>query len=110
MPDDVRQKMEDEWFARNEEELLRQARRDHEKRSKELALLQAEGEERRLKELHYLKCPKCGHDMKQKTIDGVEVDQCTTCEGIFFDKGEMDTVLLKRSEERRGFFRSLTGL
>ena len=31
-------------------------------------------------------------------------------EGLFFDKGEMDTLLLKRSEERRGFFRSLTGL
>ena len=110
MPDETRQKMEDEWFARNEEELLRQARREHERRIQELASKQQEGEERRLRELHHLKCPKCGHDMSVQHIDEIEVEQCNTCQGLFFDKGELDSILLKHTEERRGFFRKLTGL
>jgi len=110
MTDDPRRKMEDEWFARNEEEMLRQARREHQRRMQNLEAQQQEGENRRLRDLHFMKCPKCGHDMTVKDVDGVEVDQCGTCEGIFFDKGELDAVLLKRAEERRGFFRRLSGL
>jgi len=37
----------------------------------------------------------------------VEVDRCTFCEGIYFDAGELDRVLLKKEEERKGFFRRL---
>jgi|SRR5881409_2586376 len=110
MTDDVRKKVEDEWFARHEQELLREARRDHERRMKELSARQTEGETRRLRELHYLKCPKCGHDMSTRAIEGIEIDQCGTCEGLFFDKGELDAILLKRPDERRGFFRKLRGL
>jgi len=110
MTEDVRHKVEDEWFARNEEELLRQARRDHERRMTELRASQQEGESRRLRELHYLKCPKCGHDMSARDIEGIEVDMCGTCAGLFFDKGEFDAILLKRASERRGFFRKLMGL
>ena len=110
MPDDTRQKMEDQWFARNEEELLRQARREHEKRMQELAARQKDGEESRLRELHYLKCPKCGHDMSITKIESIEIDQCGTCHGVFFDRGELDALLLERASERRGFFRKLTGL
>lgn len=109
MTDDVRQRVEDEWFAHHEEELLRQARREHDRRMKELAAQQSEGEKRKLRDLHYLKCPKCGHDMLARKIDDIDIDQCGTCEGLFFDKGELDAVLLKRSRERRGFFRKLTG-
>ncbi|HKY34049.1 MAG TPA: zf-TFIIB domain-containing protein [Candidatus Polarisedimenticolia bacterium] len=110
MPEDVRQKNEDEWFARHEAEMLRQARREHETRMSELSERQREGEERRLKELHFLKCPKCGHDMSIKHVEGIEVEECGTCRGLFFDNGELDSLLLKRSDERKGFFRKLRGL
>ncbi len=110
MRDDARQKNEDQWFARNEEGLLRQARREHEKRMQELGTRQREGEERRLRELHYLKCPKCGHDMTVTKVDAIEIEQCGTCEGVFFDKGELNALLLKHAAERRGFFRKLTGM
>src|SRR5262245_34677855 len=110
MTEDVRHKVEDEWFARHEEELLRQARRDHESRMKALRAEQTDGESRRLRELHWLKCPKCGHDMSALTIEGIEVDRCGTCDGLFFDRGELDALLLKRAEDRRGFFRKLMGL
>ncbi|HET9482289.1 MAG TPA: zf-TFIIB domain-containing protein [Candidatus Polarisedimenticolia bacterium] len=110
MADDTRQRMEDEWFARNEEELLRQARRAHEQRLQDLTGRQIEGEARRLRELHYLKCPKCGHDMSSRTLEGIEIEECGTCQGLFFDRGELDSLLLKQSEERRGFFRKLIGM
>lgn len=110
MPDDIRKKTEEEWFARHEAEKLRRSREDHARRMQELAEQQKEGETRRLRDLHYLKCCKCGHDMSVLQIDGVEVEQCGTCRGIFLDKGELDTILLKQSGERRGFFRKLTGM
>lgn len=110
MPEDTRQKVEDEWFARHEEELLRQARREHEHRMQQLAEKQRAGEEQRLRDLHHLKCPKCGHDMTVRHVEEIEVEQCGTCEGIFFDKGELDAILLKRGDERRGFFRRLRGI
>ena len=39
--------------------------------------------------------------------DGVTIDRCSHCEGIFFDAGELDQVLLKHDADRRGFFRKL---
>jgi Zn-finger nucleic acid-binding protein len=34
-------------------------------------------------------CPKCGIVLNNKTIEGVEVDECRKCEGIWFDKDEL---------------------
>jgi len=110
MPEDTRHKMEDKWFAENEESLLREARRSHERKLKELAGRQQKGEERELRELHYLKCPKCGHDMRVTTQDGIEVEVCGTCEGIFLDKGELLELGLKPVAERRSWLRRILGL
>jgi uncharacterized protein len=112
MTEDIRQKQkpEEEWFARQEAELLKRSREEHARKMAELAERQKEGEMRRLRELHYLKCPKCGHDMSVRQVDGVEVEQCGTCSGVFLDKGELETILLKQSGERRGFFRKLIGM
>ena len=54
-----------------------------------------------------MKCPKCGHDMKEEDLEGVEIDRCTFCEGIFFDAGELEQLFLKREQERKSFFRRL---
>jgi Zn-finger nucleic acid-binding protein len=56
-----------------------------------------------------MKCPKCGHDMAEEELEGVRVDRCSFCEGVFLDAGELDQVMLKRESERRGFFRRLVG-
>ena len=34
-----------------------------------------------------MKCPKCGHDLKAETLEGIEIDRCTFCEGFFLDAG-----------------------
>jgi hypothetical protein len=102
-------KREDDWFRENERHLLELARAEREKRERERAQREKAEEMARLKQLHHLKCPKCGHDMKEEVLDQVTIDRCAFCEGIFFDAGELDQLLLKTSEARRGFFRHLIG-
>lgn len=35
-------------------------------------------------------CPKCNNDMEAIVYEGVEVDRCRSCQGIWFDAGESD--------------------
>jgi hypothetical protein len=98
---------EDEWFRQNEQQLLEAARTARLKREQERAGREKAEERQRLKELHFMKCPKCGHDLKEETLEGVTADRCTYCEGIFFDAGELERILVQRDEQRRGFFRRL---
>ncbi len=92
---------EDEWFARHEEELLRQARRKRQR---------AEQEARQEKANAALpKCPKCANDLQEEDIAGVTIDRCIVCEGIFLDRGELEEILLRNTTERRGIFRKLLG-
>jgi uncharacterized protein len=98
---------EDDWFRQNERELLEAARIARLKRQQEREAGEKEEERRRLRELHYLKCPKCGHDMKAQELSGVEVDRCSHCEGVFFDAGEFESIFTKRAEERHSFWRGL---
>lgn len=37
-----------------------------------------------------LRCPKCRESMEAVEADGVEIDRCTGCGGIWFDAGELD--------------------
>lgn len=106
--DEVDRSREDAWFRENEKELLDAARLAREKREQERAAKEKAEERERLKKLHYMKCPKCGHDLKTEEIHGIEVDRCTFCEGFFMDAGEMEQLYLKKSaSERRGFTRWL---
>ena len=40
-----------------------------------------------------LTCPKCGADMRSYERNGVNVDQCTGCRGIFLDRGELERLV-----------------
>ena len=35
-------------------------------------------------------CPKCGGEMRRYERNGVDIDQCTECRGIFLDRGELE--------------------
>lgn len=37
-----------------------------------------------------LLCPKCHNVMHQYERNGVTVDQCTECKGLFLDRGELE--------------------
>lgn len=102
---------EDDWFRQNERHLLEAAREARLKRERERAAREKESERRRLRELHFMKCPKCGHDLKAEQQHGIEVDRCTFCEGVFLDAGELEDLFLKKkAEERQGITRWLLGI
>jgi Zn-finger nucleic acid-binding protein len=37
-----------------------------------------------------LTCPKCAGEMRRYERNGVVIDQCTECRGIFLDRGELE--------------------
>ena len=73
---------EEEYFAKRDAELLRQQRE---------AAQQAAAEAER--KAHYMKCPKCGYALITSEWEGVEIDQCPNCHGIWFDAGEAEGLL-----------------
>jgi hypothetical protein len=74
---------EDEYFAREEIE-----------KKHRLAMRQAEELAERtkaeLKQLHHMKCPKCGMDLHTLKKGDVEIDTCFHCHGVWLDEGEME--------------------
>ena len=38
-------------------------------------------------------CPKCQGTLRAYERDGITVDQCTECRGIFLDRGELERLL-----------------
>ena len=88
-------------------EMLEKARVERAKREHERAEREALEERERAKQLHFMKCPKCGHDLAQRDLEGVNVDQCSFCEGVFLDAGELDSLFLKHDSERKGVLRKL---
>jgi hypothetical protein len=100
--EDADKSREDAWFRENEKQLLEVARIAREKRERERTEKVKADELQRLKQLHFRKCPKCGHDMKAEDMHGVEVDRCTFCEGFFFDAGEFEALFLKKTASERG--------
>lgn len=40
-----------------------------------------------------MKCPKCGASMRTHRRNGVTIEQCTKCHGIFLDRGELEQLI-----------------
>lgn len=82
---------EQEYFARQELE-----RRQREQ--KELTAKMATAEKERLKELHWMRCPKDGMELAEFEFRGIKLDRCGTCGGVWFDGGEMDAMLSREGD------------
>ena len=87
---------EDEYFVLQEAELLRQHRA-------ELRRKQADAERR----THYMKCPKDGYDLISEGFQGVTVDSCPNCGGIWLDAGELEVIA--RHGDRHGILGRIFG-
>lgn len=49
-----------------------------------------------------MKCPTCATvDLKMADKNGVEIDYCPQCRGVWLDRGELDKIV-SRSQESRG--------
>jgi hypothetical protein len=53
----------------------------------------AENEKRRLKEVHFMHCPKCGQKLSIEPYGRVEVDICPSCKGMWLDASELEEII-----------------
>ena len=90
---------EEEYFARQEAERRRKVAEDRQ------AAMQDE-ERRQQRELHFMKCPKCGMQLEEIAFGDVHVDKCFNCEGMWLDKGELERIQTKEP----GFVGKLLGV
>ena len=75
----------------NKEELyIRQKEAEH---RAELDAHRAEQQAREERKNHWMRCPKCGGQMKEQRLDVVLVDICGDCGVVCFDKGEVEMLL-----------------
>ena len=80
MPTDVKpSRNEDEYFAKQDAELMKQmrAKLDKERQAQE-------------RQSHFMKCPKDGADLEEQEMGPIKVDVCPDCKGIWFDGGELE--------------------
>ena len=64
----------------------------------------AEGEKKRLRDLHFMHCPKCGMNLVEINYQGIQVDKCSACEGVWLDAGELERVVSKEKGVLDSFF------
>ncbi len=78
-------KKEEEYVKRMEHEKIKRLEVE---KHKELA----QEEKKKIKDLHYMRCPKCGMELIEIDYQNIQVDKCSECEGIWFDAGELDEI------------------
>ena len=70
---------ENEWFARRDAEWLREQRK----------LIDA----RRAAHPAGIRCPRDGAELSVRSYEGVCIDSCPTCHGVWLDAGELEQLL-----------------
>lgn len=79
--------------SEREEEYMAKAEYEKKKKLEEAKQSKlAEDEKQRLKELHYMRCPKCGMELIEVDYKTLRIDKCSGCEGIWLDAGELEGV------------------
>lgn len=53
-----------------------------------------------------MKCPLCSIDLSMAERQGVEIDYCPKCRGIWLDRGEIDTLIERSKTSEYGTFSS----
>lgn len=91
---------EEEYFLRLELERRRKNAEEHVKRM-------ADETRRALKEMHWMRCPKCGHELEEVAYREAKIDQCASCGGVWLDAGELDSLASREGTSFLGSFRSL---
>ncbi len=87
-----------------ERELKLEIERRREESRRAFEELSAE-EREKLKKLHWMRCAKCGAELKPIDIRGVTVDKCFSCGGIYLDDGELEQLA-----GRAGWFDNILGV
>ncbi len=81
---------EERYFHEKDLELLKRKR-------DELSRARGERAAEAARTAHWMKCPKCGADMEEIEMSSVKVDRCPGCEGLYFDKGEVELLMASKA-------------
>ena len=79
---------EEEYIMREEMTRLRESAKKRE------AELEAEEREQQ-KQAHWMRCAKCGAELKEVVFRGVKIDKCFACGGVYLDDGELEQLVGK---------------
>jgi hypothetical protein len=77
---------EEEYFAR---QMFETKQKVEQEKQQQLA----KAERQKAKELHFMKCPKCGMNLVEIDYKSIKVDRCSSCEGIWLDTGELARIV-----------------
>jgi len=47
-----------------------------------------------------MKCPSCNETLLMTDRQGIEIDYCPKCRGVWLDKGELDKIIEKSLEQQ----------
>ena len=96
--DERKKAQEDEYFVKKERELLEKMRAKQQAESQEAA-----------QKASSMKCPKCGQPLRERSFQKIVIDQCTGCNGIWLDAGELEQVAEKEEGSWLGKFWAKNG-
>ena len=75
---------EEEYFVRMEFERKKKVEEGkHQKLREE--------EKKKLRDLHFMRCPKCGMELIEIDYQGIKVHKCSECRGVWLDAGELQS-------------------
>ena len=88
--DDRRKSLEEEYFHRKNQEAIEKLR----------AKMKV-AEDAKAAGLSSMKCPRCDGNLKESNFEGVLIDTCDNCSGVWLDPGEFGQLVQK---EKGGWF------
>jgi hypothetical protein len=72
---------EDRFFAQREKELIERLRQK-----------MSAAELKEVRALAHMRCPRCGAKLATADHQGVKVEECPDCQGVWLDKGDLETL------------------
>lgn len=93
--DDRRRGLEEEYFNRKNKEAIEKLRA----KMKVAAEAKAAG-------TSSMRCPRCDDSLQESQVEGVTIESCEKCGGVWLDSGELEQLTKK---EQGGWFSRLFG-
>ena len=84
--DDRRRGLEEEYFHKKNQEAL-------EKMRAKIAI----AEEAKAAGTSSMNCPRCDGSLKTNSFEGVDIDTCEKCGGVWLDSGELEQLTKRES-------------
>jgi hypothetical protein len=86
---------ENRFFAERDRELIDKLKQQQE-----------DEHEQTVKELALARCPRDGERLTQRDLQGVSIDDCPVCHGMWLDKGELEALSERQGSAGVGNFLS----